>query len=52
MEQQIDRPYKASELHWQFVYNYNIMAMILMVPLVIALICKIKSKKAENDEQQ
>jgi hypothetical protein len=52
MEQSIDRPYKASKLNAQYVYNYNIMAVLVIIPALIALFCRIAASKASAEEDK
>ena len=48
----MDRPFMAAELFKQYLYNYNIMAVLVFIPLIIALIFKIISCKVNDVDKK
>lgn len=52
MEQSIDQPYKSSSLNSQYVYNYNIMAILAVSPVIVAIISRFAASRAETEEDK
>ena len=52
MEQSIDRPFKSAVLNAQYIFNYNIMAAIVAIPMVIAAIFFVKAKMIEAEGER
>lgn len=42
--QDIDRPFRGLQISQQYIYNYNIVGVILLIPLLAAVIFKILAK--------
>lgn len=48
--QQIERPFKSAEFDKLLVYNYNVMGLIVFVPLVAAIICKLVARNKGKEQ--